>query len=165
MASYSNMEISFLRELVEGINLSFRFHGKSEGAPLADMLIVIYEPEGRYRIWHIAPDCADELLEALGYACTRIGDTFAYTLLRNYYLSEMDVEKGKLVAYRVIRDAIEIGAYGLGEPCDLWIMKLRNGDIEIVQLSENEKMALNDAYTTWKETEKAVLRGLHLKQD
>jgi len=139
------------------------FHGESKGAPLADILIVLCEPEEKYRIWHIAPDCADELLDELGYACTGIGDTFAYTLLKNYYSNEMEIEKGKLVAYRVIRDAIGIGAYGLGEPVDIWIMKVVKGNTEIKQLSENEMMALNDAYMVWKETEKAVLKGLHLE--
>jgi len=105
----------------------------------------------------IAPDCADEFLDEMGYACSGIGDTFAYTLLRNYYSSEMDIRKGKLVAYRVIRDAVDIGAYGLGEPVDIWIIKV-NGDIQISQLSENETMALNDVCLAWKEAEKAVLK-------
>ncbi len=33
-------------------------HGDNKGAPLADILICVYEPEAKYRIWHIAPDCA-----------------------------------------------------------------------------------------------------------
>ena len=139
------------------------FHGDTKGAPLADILIVIYEPDGRYRIWHVAPDCSDELLDELGYACSGIGDTFAYTLLKNYYSSDMEIEKGKLVAYRVIKDAIDVGAYGLGEPIDIWTMKVTNGNIEITQLSDSEIMALSDAYMAWKEAEKAVLKGLNLE--
>jgi 20S proteasome alpha/beta subunit len=136
------------------------FHGNTKGAPLADILICTHEGDKGYRIWHIAPDCADELLDELGYACTGIGDTFAYTLLRNYYSSDVDIEKGKLVAYRVIKDAIDIGAYGLGEPVDIWTMKMDNGDFKIEQLSNNEIMALNDAYVTWKEAEKSVFKNL-----
>jgi hypothetical protein len=64
------------------------------------------------------------------------------------------------VAYRVIKDAIDIGAYGLGEPVDIWTMKMDNGDFKIEQLSNNEIMALNDAYVTWKEAEKSVFKNL-----
>lgn len=38
MDSYSNMEISFLRELAEGINLSFRFHGDKNKDALLKIL-------------------------------------------------------------------------------------------------------------------------------
>lgn len=38
MDSYSNMELSFLRELVEGINLSFRFHGDKNKDALLKIL-------------------------------------------------------------------------------------------------------------------------------
>ncbi|KPV62663.1 MAG: hypothetical protein AOA65_1712 [Candidatus Bathyarchaeota archaeon BA1] len=55
------------------------------------------------------------------------------------------------------RDAIDIGAYGLGEPVNIWVMKV-DGDVQISQLSENETMALNDAYLAWKEAEKAVIK-------
>ena len=67
------------------------------------------------------------------------------------------------MAYRVIKDAIDVGAYGLGEPIDIWTMKVTNGNIEITQLSDSEIMALSDAYMAWKEAEKAVLKGLNLE--
>jgi len=51
-----------------------------------------------------------EILDELGYACSGIGDTFAYMLLRSYYFGEMEIWNGKLVAYRGIGDAIDIGA-------------------------------------------------------
>lgn len=61
----------------------------------------------------------------------------------------MNIEKGKLVAFRVIKDTINVGAFGLGEPIDIWTMKLKEkGKIEIVQLAKKEIIALNDAYIT-----------------
>jgi 20S proteasome alpha/beta subunit len=75
-------------------------------------------------------------LKARRYTCSGIGDTFAYTLLRNYYSGEMEIRKGKLVTYRVIRHAVDVGAYSLGEPVDVWVMKL----MEIFRLVSFQKM-------------------------
>jgi 20S proteasome alpha/beta subunit len=66
-------------------------------------------PEEKFRIWHVAPDGSEEFLDELGYGCTGIGDVFAYPLLKDYYNSDLGIEKGKLIAYRIIKDAIEIG--------------------------------------------------------
>jgi len=96
------------------------FYGREEGAPLADILVALYDnEENTFRIWHVRPDGGEELLDELGYGCTGIGDIFAHAFLKDYYTSDLDVEKGKLVAYRVIKDAIEVGAFGLGEPIDI----------------------------------------------
>jgi len=135
------------------------FHGKSEGAPLADILICIKLKNGNCKIWHITPDCAEEFLDELGYGCSGIGDTFAYTLLKNYYSPEMDIERGKLVAYRVIKEAIEIGAFGLGEPIDIWTLNKETGEIK--ELAKEEIMALDDALLTWKETEREVFKKIY----
>lgn len=134
------------------------FHGKSEGAPLADILICIKDQDGNCKIWHISPDCADELLEEFGYGCSGIGDTFAYTLLKNYYFSDINIEIGKLVAYRVIRETIEIGAFGLGEPIDIWTLNKENGEVK--QLTKEEIMALHDAYLTWRSMEQEVFKKI-----
>lgn len=133
------------------------FHGKSEGAPLADTLICVWQ-DGSCKIWHIAPDCADEFLEELGYGCSGIGDTFAHTLLKTYYFGGLDVEGGQLVAYRVIKEAIEVGAFGLGGPVDVWVMSKSNGEIK--QLTEEEIMALDDSHLTWKNMEREVFKKI-----
>jgi len=145
------------------------FHGSTKGAQLADMLICTCEFGSEsvpiFRIWHICSDCSDELLDELGYGCSGIGDTFAYTLLSNYYSENIDIERGKVIAYRVIKDAINVGAYGLGEPIDIWVMKVERDCSRVNQLSDSEIMALNDAYMTWKEMERSVLKGLFNKSD
>jgi 20S proteasome alpha/beta subunit len=137
------------------------FHGKEEGAPMADILITYYDrSEEKFRIWHVAPDGSEEFLDELGYGCTGIGDVFAYPLLKDYYNSDLGIEKGKLIAYRIIKDAIEIGAFGLGEPIDIWIMKRNKegNEIEIYNLKEEEVAALRDAYTVWKDTENEIFK-------
>jgi len=133
------------------------FHGESDGAPVADILLCVLNKDNSCNIWHIAPDCSDELLDDIGYACTGSGDVFAYTLLKNFDVKDLDIEKAKLVAYRIIREAIEIGAFGLGEPIDIWVI---NSNGKITQLSKEEIMGLSDTFATWKEIEKEVFRNL-----
>jgi 20S proteasome alpha/beta subunit len=137
------------------------FHGKEEGAPVADILVALYDNEEEtFRIWHVTPDGGEEFLDELGYGCTGIGDVFAYPLLKDYYTPDLDIEKGKIVAYRIIKDAVEIGAFGLGEPIDIWIMK-RNTEskkIEICNLKEEEVAALRDACTLWKDMENKIFK-------
>jgi 20S proteasome alpha/beta subunit len=151
-----------IRQLVFSINKSEserheKFHGSKEGAPIANILIVFYDKqEKKFRIWHILPDGGEEFLEELGYGCTGIGDTFAHAFIKDYYDPELNVEKGKVLAYRIIKDAIEIGAFGLGEPIDIWTIKIRNGNLEIRNLTTDEISALNDTYLLWKEAERKI---------
>jgi 20S proteasome alpha/beta subunit len=133
------------------------FYGKEEEAPIANILITFYDKEEKkFRIWHILPDGGEEFLEELGYGCVGIGDTFAHAFIKDYYNSDLDVERGKLLAYRIIKDAIEIGAFGLGEPIDIWTMKMVDEKPEIHNLTEEEILALNDAYLVWKEAERRI---------
>lgn len=155
-----------IRGLIFSINKDERerheaFYNTKKQAPLADILLVIRDPKKeRFRIWHVAPDGGEELLDELGYGCTGIGDVFAHALLKDYNIKEMDVEKGKPIAYRVIKEAIGIGAFGLGKPIDIWIMK----NNQISQLSKKEIMALEDTYQAWKETERGVFKKIYNKK-
>jgi hypothetical protein len=136
------------------------FYGTKKQAPLADILMVIYNfEEKNIRIWHVAPDGSEEFLDELGYGCTGIGDIFAYPFLKNLFSEELDIEKGKLVAYRVIKEAIEIGAFGLGEPIDIWVMNKNDGKIK--QLTIEEIMALTDSYLTWRDMEREVFKKIY----
>jgi 20S proteasome alpha/beta subunit len=137
------------------------FHDKLEGAPLADILVCVRLKDGNCKIWHIAPDCAEEFLDELGYGCSGIGDTFAYTLLKRYYSDEIDIEGGKLVAYRVIKEAIEIGAFGLGEPIDIWVLDKTTGEIK--ELTREEIMGLDDTLAAWKNIEREVFKRMYVK--
>lgn len=131
-------------------------------APAANVLLCDYLKKGDIEqkiIWHVAPDCSDEVLNDIGYGCVGSGDVFAYTLLKNYPIKKLSVEKGKLVAYRVIKEAIEIGAYGLGEPIDIWVIT----DKGIKQISKKELMAIEDTYNLWKDTERKVFEIFSIK--
>jgi len=129
-------------------------------APIADVLLCSFlkkEDKEQKIIWHIAPDCSDERLDEIGYGCSGSGDIFAHTLLKNYLVGELDIEEGKLVVYRVIKEAIEIGAYGLGEPIDIWTIT----DKGIKKISQDEMMAIDDTCNSWKEVEREVFKSIY----
>jgi len=121
---------------------SLHGQGRDMEAGVADLLIVEYQKTPQ--IWHINPDCADEFLEEFGYGTSGSGDIFAHTLLKNFKVKDFSIEQGCLIAYRVLKDAIDIGAFGLGEPIDIWVIDSEG----VKQKSESEKLALRDSYAT-----------------
>jgi proteasome beta subunit len=48
------------------------------------------------------------------------GDLFAYALLRKYQKQHLKLEQTTLLAYKVLEETIEVGAYGIGGTIDLW---------------------------------------------
>jgi len=131
--------------------------GRDMEVGVADLLIVEYAQKAC--IWHINPDCCDEFLEEFGYGCSGSGDIFAHTLIKNFKIIEFQIEQGTLIAYRVIREAIDIGAFGLGEPIDIWIID-KDG---IKQKTPTEMLALRDAYSAWREAEEGIFKQLFVK--
>lgn len=165
-----NTELEQLREVISQNVHQLRkkvleqhrdLHGPSaDGAPGADLLLVEYR-NGKTRILHVDFDCNQEWLEEFGFGASGIGDTFAYTILKNYDVNDCPVNQGKVLAYRVIRDAIEVGAFGLGEPIDIWVID-ENG---VKQESLGEMAAIRDTFRLWIETEKETFKSLFRKTE
>ena len=128
---------------------------KVEHAPTADILLAYCECKaGRpsTELVHITRDAFYESLTDQGFAATGIGDVFAYTILGNYYRKDINISRGIILAYRVIKTAIETGAWGLGEPIDIWILTC-NGP---KQIKGPELDAVRDAYGAWMEAERSI---------
>jgi hypothetical protein len=89
------------------------------------------------------------------------GDLFAYALLQKYQGLDLDMEEGALLAYKVLEEAIAVGAYGLGSPIDIW--KISNSGIK--QLNDSEKAALEDASRTLRQYEIELLMGAREQGD
>jgi proteasome beta subunit len=77
------------------------------------------------------------------------GDLFAYALLRKYQGLKLDLERASLLAYKVIEETIEVGAYGLGPPIDVWQVTRE----EVKNLSATETEALAEAARDLRERE------------
>jgi 20S proteasome alpha/beta subunit len=82
---------------------------------------------------------------------TGSGSPFAYALLQRYrdLMSQLTVDQASLLAYGVIRETIEVGAYGLGPPIDVWQIKCN----EVECLSDVKKAPLEDAYLSLRREE------------
>lgn len=146
----------------EALDRRRELYGSTKGASGADVLFCGYSDNAQ--ILHISKDAQDEELQEFGYAASGIGDTFAYTLLRGKDIKNMSCEEGKVLAYRVIHEAVEVGAFGLGEPIDIWVIrKTKKEDkesIELHRLLEEEMDAIRDTYFALKEAEAEIFSGL-----
>lgn len=111
-----------------------------EETPYADVLFAEYH-DNIGRILRISRDGRDVWLDDFGYGAVGIGDSFAYTLLSGHSISGLSVDVLKVHACRVIEDAIEIGAFGMGPPIDLWVIK---PDGEVQKLEQPEVDSIED---------------------
>lgn len=81
-----------------------------------------------------------------------IGRMFAHALLQKYaslFPDKIDVQKASLLAFKIIEEAIQVGAYGLGPPIDIWQLTTN----KIKNLTEAEITALEDASRGLREAE------------
>jgi len=67
-----------------------------------------------------------------------MGDTFAPCIYQGLLQSRVKYGKGEGSSYRIIKDATETGAFGLGEPIDIWAVKIVNEKPEIHNLTSDE---------------------------
>lgn len=130
--------------LSQSLNLDFRtpFFKNDPDALLrlhpADF--VFAEANSGVSILHVLVNGTAEWIQDRPFA-SGSGDLFAYALLQKYQGLSLDIEKASLLAYKVIEEAIEVGAYGLGPPIDVWQIS-QNG---VIQLDDARKAALEDA--------------------
>lgn len=119
----------------------------------ADFLFVEYR-DGRSRILHLLTNGTSEWIEGRA-AATGVGDVFAYALLAKYARRDIRVEHAKILAYKVIEEAIEVGAYGLGPPIDVWEISEKGKK----KATEEELAALADTVEVVREREVELLTG------
>jgi proteasome beta subunit len=86
---------------------------------------------------------------------TGVGADFGYALLQRYRGLTLSLDAASLLAYKTIEEAIEVGAYGLGPPIDVWHIA-KGGKSR--KLDEPEIAALVDASRTLREAERLLFR-------
>jgi 20S proteasome alpha/beta subunit len=117
-----------------------------------DFVFAEYEPSPA--VLHVLVNGTPEWIASQPFP-SGSGDLFAYALLQKYQGLDLNMEKGALLAYKVLEEAIAVGAYGLGPPIDVW--KISNSGVK--QLNGSEKAALEDASRTLREGEIQLLMG------
>lgn len=123
---------------------------------------VFAEYDSEPRILHIAVNGTPEWVD--GPFATGVGQDFAYALLQKYQRVSLNVEEASLLAHKVIGEAIEVVAYGLGSPIDVW--QITEGGV--TNLSEAEVAGLQDTTLALRDEEIGLLRqasSIHVTQE
>jgi proteasome beta subunit len=118
----------------------------------ADFIFAEFAPSPA--VLHILLNGTPEWIKDRAFA-SGSGDMFAYALLQKYQGLALNLDRASLLAYKVLEEAITVGAYGLGPPIDLW--QINNDGIK--QLNDSEKAALEDASRALREAEVRFLIG------
>jgi 20S proteasome alpha/beta subunit len=104
-----------------GLDFRTQFVGQDPNALLglhpADFLFV--ECRDTPRVLHVLSTGISEWVEGR-FTATGNGDLFAHALLAKYARARLSCDHAKLLAFKVIEEAIQVGAYGLGPPIDIW---------------------------------------------
>jgi 20S proteasome alpha/beta subunit len=80
---------------------------------------VFAEFPGKPEILHITAHAAPEWIQGRPFVAGN-GDLFAYALLKKYEGQSLSLARASILAYKVMEETIEVGAYGLGPPIDVW---------------------------------------------
>lgn len=139
------------------LNLDFRTPF-FQGNPIALLSLhqgdfVFVESRNQPKVLHITSYGTPEWIDrpfAIGS-----GAVFAYALLRKYHGVPLSIEQAALLAFKVIEEAIEVGAYGLGPPIEVWQV-LPSG---VKVLDESRIAALSDAAGQLRDSEIQLLVG------
>jgi 20S proteasome alpha/beta subunit len=85
------------------------------------------------------------------------GKPWAQAIMRSHLAAERDLNLGKILAYRVLEDSIELAAEGLAKPIHLYTLDL---DGKITKLGEDELKKLSENCELWRELERESLGRL-----
>jgi len=129
--------------ITELINLDFR---ASFFATDPDTLLKLHPADFVFaefaqgpHILHITVDGVPEWIE--GPFASGSGDLFAYALLRKYQGRDLKLSRARVLAYKVMEEAVSVDAYGLGPPIDVWEVTAQG----VRNLAEEDIAALAEA--------------------
>ena len=129
-------------------------------APDAELIISGYS-NGVPKIYLVSHDGLDE--EEENYCAVGIGDAFAQVLLKDVNTCLLDIERVKPLVYKIILDAIETGAYGMGEPITIWTIT-NKGKVKNERIEDKEIDAIKDTVKGMREVIKEIMIGISNKQ-
>ncbi len=113
--------------------------------PIAHVLVAGYS-EGKPWILEIDPNGTDTLLEEYRFAAVGGGAHFVYAVLSGFGRHSWTLETGKIVCYKVVHEAINVAAFGLGLPIQIWELP----KIGVPRcLSETDIKGIRDTYDGW----------------
>ena len=115
------------------------------------------------RVLHISLDGTPEWIEERPFALgEEHGVMIASALFRKYqdlFPDKIDLEKGALLAFKVIEEVIDVVSYGVGPPIDIW--KVSKAGIE--NLDQSRIAALEDVSKLLRDKEIQAFLGVEAK--
>lgn len=99
-----------------------------ENAPRAFFLLVQGAPEPR--IVYVSEDGDIEDQTHLGYAATGSGDLILHVRMQSWDTSRLTTEQGAVLAYGLIRDAIDSGTFRVSDPVQVWTVRAGSAPVE-----------------------------------
>ncbi|MDQ5870770.1 MAG: hypothetical protein M3547_01005 [Acidobacteriota bacterium] len=123
--------------------------------PSATILLAGFQ-EGKPWILEVSRSGGDTSYgEAYGYfAAIGSGGTFAHATFRPHLMKERDLQAGKLHAFRIIDDAIEIAHYGLDRPIQIHTV---SADESVVLVPPEELNGIKDTCEIWRNLERETV--------
>lgn len=125
LAAIRDALATFAKESVQALlNLDFRtqFFVQNPQALLGlhpgDFLFAEHR-DGKTRVLHVLTNGTPEWIDG-HHAASGGGDQFAHALMGKYSSVLLPCDRAKMLVFKVIEEAIQVGAYGLGPPIDIW---------------------------------------------
>jgi 20S proteasome alpha/beta subunit len=84
------------------------------------------------------------------------GKTYAHALFRTHLTRKRDLKLGKILAFRVVSDSIDLAHYGLAHPVHMWTIT----QAAVALVSDEEKAELGETVKIWRELESEALGKL-----
>jgi len=129
-------------------------------APSVDIILTGYSLSGIPTVYMINRDGIWE--EESDYCAIGIGDAFAHIMLKDIDTCSLEIEKIKPIIYKTILDAIETGAYGMGEPITLWTVIMDGNSDKKASLIEQKEI---QGIKTTVETMKGIINEIIIGTD
>lgn len=122
--------------------------------PTAHVLFAGYD-KGTPWILEIDPNGSDTQLEGYGFAAVGSGAHFVYGVLSGFGKHTWTLETGKILSYKIIHEAINVAAFGLGPPLQMWELPKGGAPTPVANIA-----GIRDAYESWVEIQLAELSQL-----
>jgi len=99
--------------------------------------------------------------EELGYQAIGSGNIFARASLQGHQTRNLPLDRAEILGYMTVQKAIEIAAYGLGYPIDVWTLSMKQRFPMVERVTEQKKKALSDTVAAISSAQMEVLLSHH----
>lgn len=146
-------------ELKESAMLHVPYPQQGFYQPPVAVLLFAGVTDGEAWILEIERDGRDTRYgEDLGdFAAIGSGKPWAQAVFRPHLFTERDLKLGKIFAYRVVEDSIELASGGLAKPINMFTISIE-GKVE--QISRDELEGLVDTCEVWRDQERKAVGEL-----